>query len=172
LRVPRAVTSRTVQSSEMMNYDISWTRRENNDIEVALMSLKFGERNFERWAPSSNHLGAKTGLRSASVIPRASPAENRNWPESATSRQTSRTRGSNSLRSAIQSAGFRTFRRIDRNPRPCARFAIPHGPGEHLARRKQRKSVKTLSARDFARSISKQVRLGGSAKPVRPAHEL
>jgi hypothetical protein len=38
--------------------------------------------------------------------------------------------GSNPPFSTIQSLSFRTSRRIDRNPRACARFASTQGPGE------------------------------------------
>ncbi len=50
------------------------------------------------------------------------------------SRSTSGTEGSNPSRSTIQSLGFRTFRRIARNPRVRARFAIMDGPRERLGR--------------------------------------
>src|SRR5208337_956376 len=43
--------------------------------------------------------------------------------------------GSNPFCSTTLSASFRTFQRIGRNPRVCARFAIAHGPGEYLLRR-------------------------------------
>ena len=39
---------------------------------------------------------------------------------------------SNPFRSTFQSPGLRTWRRIDRNPRVCARFAIELGPREQL----------------------------------------
>ena len=41
--------------------------------------------------------------------------------------------GSNPFCSTIQSHGIRTSRRIARNPRPCARFAIVRGRRERLS---------------------------------------
>jgi hypothetical protein len=41
---------------------------------------------------------------------------------------------SNPFCSTPQSLGIRTSRRIPRNPRPCARFPIMHGPGERPRR--------------------------------------
>ena len=61
--------------------------------------------------------------------------------------------GSNPLWSTIQSVSFRTSRRIDRNPRVCARFAIGEGPGERLRRALNGGIRQNLSARDFARSM-------------------
>jgi hypothetical protein len=51
--------------------------------------------------------------------------------------------GSNPLCSTFQSPGLRTLRRIYLNPRVCARFAIMHGPGESLGRRKSSESAET-----------------------------
>jgi hypothetical protein len=51
--------------------------------------------------------------------------------------------GSNPLCSTIQSLSFRTSRRIDRNPRVCARFAIIHGPREPPRRPESAESSKT-----------------------------
>ena len=42
--------------------------------------------------------------------------------------------GSNPFCSTIQSVSFGTYRRIARNPRACARFAIALGPRERLGR--------------------------------------
>jgi hypothetical protein len=42
--------------------------------------------------------------------------------------------GADPFCSTIQSVSFRTYRRIARNPRVCARFAMKHGPGEGLRR--------------------------------------
>jgi hypothetical protein len=55
----------------------------------------------------------------------------------------SRVDGSNPLCSSIQSVGFRPSRRIARNQRVCARFAITRGPGERLRRRESPESGKT-----------------------------
>ena len=52
------------------------------------------------------------------------------WQELAASDRTTGTGGSNPSCSTIQSASFGTCRRIDANPRVCARFAIAHGPRE------------------------------------------
>jgi hypothetical protein len=51
--------------------------------------------------------------------------------------------GSNPLCSTIQSVSFRTYRRIARNPRVCARFAIMHGPGERPRQLESVESSKT-----------------------------
>jgi hypothetical protein len=51
--------------------------------------------------------------------------------------------GSNPPLSTIQSLSFRTSRRIDRNPRVCARFAIMHGPRERPRRPESAESSKT-----------------------------
>jgi hypothetical protein len=61
------------------------------------------------------------------------------------------TGSSNSLRSTIQS--IRTSRRIDRNSRVCARFAMKHGPGERPRRALNGGMRQNLSARYFARSM-------------------
>ena len=56
------------------------------------------------------------------------------------------TRESGSHRTApstLQSPGFRTSRRIDRNLRVCARFAIIRGPGERLRPRESGEFGKT-----------------------------
>jgi hypothetical protein len=45
--------------------------------------------------------------------------------------------------STIQSFSFRTYRRISRNPRVCARFAIMHGPGERPRQPESVESSKT-----------------------------
>jgi hypothetical protein len=61
--------------------------------------------------------------------------------------------GSNPACSTIQSVSFRTFRRIARNPRVCARFAIMRGPGEHPRRPEIGRIQQNLSGRDLARSM-------------------
>jgi hypothetical protein len=61
--------------------------------------------------------------------------------------------GSNPARTTIQSTSFRTSRRIDRNSRVCARFAMKHGPGERPRRALNGGMRQNLSARYFARSM-------------------
>ena len=51
--------------------------------------------------------------------------------------------GSNPPLSTIESVGFRTYGRIARNPRVCARFAIMHGPGERPRQPESVESSKT-----------------------------
>jgi hypothetical protein len=53
------------------------------------------------------------------------------------------TEGSNPSLSTPQSPGLRTSRRIDRNLRVCARFALMRGPGEYLYRLKLAESGET-----------------------------
>jgi hypothetical protein len=55
--------------------------------------------------------------------------------------------GSNPACSTIQSVSFRTFRRIARNPRVCARFAIMRGPGERPRRPEIGRIQQNLSGR-------------------------
>ena len=61
--------------------------------------------------------------------------------------------GSNPPLSTIQSTSFRTSRRIDRNSRARARFAMKHGPGERPRRVLNGGMRQNLSARYFARSM-------------------
>jgi hypothetical protein len=67
---------------------------------------------------------------------------------------------SNSARSTIQSFGFRIYRRIDGNPRACARFAITHGPGERLRRRSSEGSGETYPGAKISRSIGEAGGIG------------
>ncbi len=66
--------------------------------------------------------------------------------------------GSNPSPATIQSLRSRTWRRIDRNPRLCARFAIEHGPGERRSRRLFEQICRFVSPRDLPRSMDHRLR--------------
>jgi hypothetical protein len=64
---------------------------------------------------------------------------------------------SNPSRSTIQFLSFRTSRRIDRNPRVCARFPIAHRPGECLL---------SGHSPETSESYLRAILLGPSARPL------
>ena len=65
---------------------------------------------------------------------------------------------SNPLSSTFQPPNFRRCRRIARNPRVCARFAITHGPGERLRRRE---------SPEYGKSYPGGILLGPSVRQAR-----
>ena len=80
---------------------------------------------------------------SPALLPFSRP---RNWARVADNFPSTTDRGaasSNPFCSTIQSFSFRTSRRIARNPRVCARFAIMHGPRERPRRPESAESSKT-----------------------------
>jgi hypothetical protein len=62
--------------------------------------------------------------------------------------------------STIQSASFRSFRRIDRNPRVCVRFAITSGLGERLRRRYSKESGESYPGAKLAGPSVRQAASG------------
>ena len=96
---------------------------------LALIMMNRNYRPRDRAYAARAHFGRQTWSRAA-----VREARHYSAGESGESVGVRGTESSNPSLSTIQSARFRPFRRIDRNPRVCPRFAIPQGPGERLLR--------------------------------------